>query len=104
LQQLINRIQAKRRPSFGASIADASKIMAKQGLGIIIGAYVGKVRAGSVADRIGVIPGDVITELNMKSIANAKDLEDALSALNIGSRISLSIVRGDRTVSAEGSF
>jgi glutaredoxin 3 len=104
LQQLITKIQVKQRPAFGASIADASKITAKQGSGVTLGAYVGRVRPGSVAERIGLASGDIVTELNMKSIANAKDLEDALSSLNSGSRFSLSFVRGDRTVSAEGIF
>jgi glutaredoxin 3 len=104
LQQLINAVQTKQRPSFGASIADATKITAKQGLGITLGAYIGRVRPGSVAERIGLAPGDIITELNMKSIANAKDLEDALSALSSGSRFSVSFIRDDRTISTEGIF
>jgi glutaredoxin len=37
------------RPSLGASVADASKITAKQGTGITLGAYVGKVRPSSLA-------------------------------------------------------
>jgi glutaredoxin 3 len=102
LQQLISKAQAKQSPSFGASIADASKITARYGSGITLGAYVGKVRPGSVAERIGLAPGDIITELNMKSIATAKDMEDAISALHSGSRFSLSFIRGDRTISTEG--
>jgi glutaredoxin 3 len=104
LQQLITKIQANQHHSFGASIADASKITAKQGSGITLGAYIGRVRPGSVAERIGLAPGDIITELNMKSIATAKDLEDALSALSSGSRLSLSFIRDDRTISTEGTF
>lgn len=104
LQQLITKIQANQRPSFGASIADASKVTAKQGSGITLGAYIGRVRPGSVAERIGLAPGDIITELNVKSIANAKDLEDAISALSSGSCFSLSFIRDDRTISTEGIF
>jgi glutaredoxin 3 len=104
LEQLITQTQTRRRPSFGASIADASKITAKQGSGITLGAYVGTVRPGSIAERIGLVSGDIITELNMKSIANAKDLESALSALNSGSHFSLSFIRGNKTVTAEGIF
>jgi glutaredoxin 3 len=104
LQQLITKMQAKQRPAFGASIADASKITAKQGSGITLGAYVGRVKPGSVAERIGLVSGDIITELNMKSIANAKDLEDALSALNSGSHLSLLFIRGNRTIATEGAF
>ncbi len=42
LEQLLDQVQAKPHPSFGTSVADASKITAKQGSGIIFGAYVGK--------------------------------------------------------------
>ena len=42
LEQLLTQTQTRQRPSFGASIADASKITAKQGSGITLGAYVGR--------------------------------------------------------------
>jgi serine protease Do len=93
-----------QRPSFGASIADASKITAKQGSGITLGAYVGRIKPGSVAERIGLAPGDIITELNMKRITNAGDLERALFNLNRGSRFSLVFLRGNKTMTAEGKF
>ena len=102
LEQLLTQTQTRQRPSFGASIADASKITAKKGLGITLGAYVGGVRPGSVAMRIGLVPGDIITELNMRRIANASDLEHALSSLNNGSRFSLLFLRGNKTMSTEG--
>lgn len=104
LEQLTTQTQTGRRPSFGASIADASKIAAKQGSAIILGAYVGSVRPGLVAERAGLAPGDIITELNMRHIANADDLEDALSKLSSGSRFSLVFLRGNRTMTAEGLF
>jgi glutaredoxin 3 len=104
LEQLTTQTQTRQRPPFGASIADASKITAEQGSGIILGAYVGTVRPGSVAARIGLAPGDIITELNMKHIANADDLEDALSNLSSGSRFSLVFLRGNETMTTEGVF
>ena len=102
LEQLLNQKQTIQRPSFGASIADASKITARKSVGITIGAYVGIVRPGSVAMRIGLILGDIITEINMKRIANARDLEHALSSLNNGSRFSLLFLRSNEVKSAEG--
>jgi glutaredoxin 3 len=102
LEELLSRAQAGQHPPFGASIADASKITAKQGSGITLGAYVGRIRPGSVAERIGLAPGDIITELNMKGIANAADLERGLSNLKRGSRFSLVFLRGDKTMTAEG--
>jgi glutaredoxin 3 len=104
LEQLLTQAQTGQRPPFGASIADASKITAKQGSGITLGAYVGSVRPGSVAERIGLAPGDIITELNMRHIGSADDLEDALSNLSSGSRFSLVFLRGNQTMTAEGAF
>ena len=104
LEQLLTQTQKGQRLSFGASIADATKITAKQGSGITLGAYLGKVRLGSVAEKLGLTSGDIIIELNMKRITNADDLELALSVLNRGSRLSLVFLRGDRTITAEGIY
>ena len=104
LEQALSRRQQSQRPPFGAAIADASKITARQGLGMIFGAYIGKIKPGSVADRIGLVQGDIITELNMQPIANADALEDALSRLSKGSRISLVFLRDNKTLSTEETF
>ena len=104
LDQLLTQTQAGQRPSFGASIADASKITAKQSTGITLGAYIGRVRPGSVAQRIGLTSGDIIIELNMKNIANASDLERALSGLSRGSRLSLVFLRGNKKLASEGIY
>jgi S1-C subfamily serine protease len=100
--QLEQVLSQEQRPSLGAAIADASKITAKQGTGITLGAYVGKVRPSSLAERLGLAVGDIITEVNMQSIANADDLERALSKLSKGSRISLVLIRGNKGFTTEG--
>jgi len=99
LEQAINQ---KQWPSFGASIADASKITARQGDSIVLGAYVGKVKPSLPAQRAGLVAGDIIIELNMKNIANAMDFENAVSKLNKGSRFSIVFLRGDTKLSSEG--
>jgi glutaredoxin 3 len=104
LDQLTSQTQTGQPPPFGASIADTSRVAATRALGIVLGAYVGRVRPGSIAERIGLAPGDVITELNMKPIANAGDLEDALSNLSSGSRFSVVFLRSNETMTTEGMF
>ena len=104
LEQLLAGIQANQRPSFGASIADAGKITAKQGSGITLGAYVGGTRPGSVARRTGLVPADIIIQFNTKSISNAADLERELSSLKKGSRFSVVFLRDSKTVTAEGTL
>ncbi|MFH1383047.1 MAG: glutaredoxin domain-containing protein [Chloroflexota bacterium] len=101
LEQVLSQQQ---RPSFGASVADASTITQRQGTGITLGAYVGKVRPGSVAERIGLSPGDIIVEINMQPVTNAGDLEKSMAKLSTGSRFSLVFLRGDRQLTGEGVF
>jgi S1-C subfamily serine protease len=104
LEQALNMEQQRDRPSFGAAIADASKITARQGLGITLGAYIGNVRPGSVAQRVGLAPGDIITEINMQRVATADDLEQALSKISKGGRIALVFLRGNKTFTTEGAL
>ena len=102
LERTITRSIGAQRPPFGAAIADAAKITAQKGTSITLGAYIGKIRAGSVAEKIGLSPDDIITELNMQRITNASDLEQALSKVNKGSRFSLVFLRGNNTHTTEG--
>ncbi|MFC1938883.1 glutaredoxin domain-containing protein [Chloroflexota bacterium] len=103
LEQTIDQLESTKRPYFGASIADAGKITARQGQALL-GALIGKVKPGSVAGRLGLEPGDIITEFNMRPISNANDIEGAISKLKKGSRISLVFIRGNKTLSNEGVF
>ncbi len=96
--------QTQRRPAFGASIADASKITAKQGVGITLGAYIGSVKPGSVAAQTGLRSGDIITGLNLDNVATAADLERALSGLHSGSAFSVYFLRGNHSMTADGTF
>ena len=93
-----------QRPSFGASVADAEKITQKQGGSITSGAYVGNVRPDSVAEKVGLAPGDIITEVNMQHISNAEDLERVVTKLDKGNRISLVFLRGNKQLTAEGTL
>jgi len=101
LEQILSQQQES---SLGASVADASKITAQQGIGITLGAYVGKVRPGSLAERAGLSPGDIITEVNMQRIANADNLERAISKLSKNSRVSLVFIREKKEFTTEGTL
>lgn len=102
LEQALGPGSQARRPSFGASIADASKITARQSSVATFGAYIGKVKSGSVAQRLGLQPGDIITEINMQRIANAGDLENVLGRMSKGNRLATIVLRGDKTIGIEG--
>ncbi len=104
LEQALSQQQKTRRPPFGAAIADASKVTARRGLDITPGAYIGNVRPGSLAARMGLAPGDIVVEANTQRITSADDLERALSRLNEGSHISLVFLRNGKVHVAEGTL
>jgi S1-C subfamily serine protease len=91
------------RPSFGASVADAARILSKQGQIPVFGAYVGKVAPGSPAERLGLAPGDIIVEMNVRPVTRAEDVSSALAAASPGSRIAVTWQRGDRRLSGQVS-
>ncbi len=95
---------AAQRPPFGLKIADASGVAMKQGGIPVFGAYVGAVRPGSIAGRMGLQPGDIITELNMQPIRNSMDFETALARLNIAAKFQIVFTRGSQTLKAEASY
>ncbi|HEX2171987.1 MAG TPA: PDZ domain-containing protein [Dehalococcoidia bacterium] len=92
---------AQGKVSFGASVADASKILVKRGQIPIFGAFVGKVAPRSIAERAGLQPGDIITELNLRPIRNADDVEQALAGLEPGTRVRVAYLRGNQTLHDE---
>lgn len=89
------------RVKFGAAIADASRITMQQGKLPLFGAYVGKVAPGSPAQRAGLQPGDIVTELNLRAVTNADTMEQALATLEPGSLVRVLFTRGDRNLRAE---
>ena len=100
--QLEAVIKQGQKPSLGALVADASKITAKQGTGITLGAYIGSIKSGSLAERLGLAKGDIIIEINMQHIANAADVEKASAKLGKGNRVFVRFLRDDKQHAAEG--
>ena len=101
LEQLIGRGGGDNRPRFGLKVADASKITRKMGGLPVFGALVGSVAPGSPAERAGIKEGDIITEINMRPIRGADDLEKALSNLRSGARAAIILQRGQQSLRAE---
>jgi glutaredoxin 3 len=104
-QRQLEQALSQRRPespSFGAAVADASKITQKQGGAVSLGAYVGKVRPGSAAARLGLTAGDIITEINKQIIADADDMEKTVAGLGAGSRVAVVFLRGGNRRAVEG--
>lgn len=101
LNALIPRMQAAGKPSFGAAVADASAITAKKGGPVQSGAYIGKIKPGSTAERMKLQVGDIITWINKMSISNAAQLEQAIASLKPGQQLTIIYLRGGTSHSTE---
>jgi S1-C subfamily serine protease len=83
--------------SLGAAVADAARVNSMRGTPSTSGAYVGGVKPGSAAQRMGLTLGDIIVEVNKQPVASAGDLERIIGTLRPGSRILVVFQRdGDR--------
>jgi glutaredoxin 3 len=101
LEQLLGKVGSDSKPRFGLKVADASKITRKMGGLPVFGALVGTVAPASPAERAGIKEGDIITEINMRPIRGADDLEKALANLRVGGRVSIILQRGQQALQAE---
>ena len=101
LDQLLASRRAEESPRLGLSVANASSIARKQGVGPAEGAYVGGVKPFSLGDRTGLAKGDVIVELAGRPIRSADDLEAAASTLKPRESFSLVYLRDGHRMSAQ---
>ena len=95
---------AAQGPSLGAAVADAARITRLRGLPPAEGAFVGGVKPGSAAQRLGLATGDIITEINGRPVKSPDDLEHAISGLGPGNRIFLVYLRDGNRRAAEGTL
>jgi glutaredoxin-like YruB-family protein len=95
-QPRLRQLLKKAKPRLGASVADAASFARKQPDIPVSGAYVGKVRSGSPADKAGLHKGDVITALGGQPIILVDDLYNLAAQVPQGRDISLTYVRDGR--------
>jgi len=93
LEQLIAQAEAAARPKFGAGIANVGKA-GRKGVPINFGAYVGRIGTGSIAERVGLVIGDVIIQMNNKQISDTVDLEHFMASIKQGDKLSVVFIRG----------
>lgn len=60
------------------------------------GLFIGKLTVGGSADRAGLVPGDIIYNVNGKEIDNIDLLRDAVANNSIGTRLKLGVYRGTK--------
>ena len=101
LEPLLAKGGDGQHPRFGLKVADASRVAQKIGAVPVFGALVGAVAPSSLGERAGIQRGDIITEINMRPIRNADDLEQALANLGPGGRATILLLRQGKTLKAE---
>ena len=85
------------KAKLGAAIADAASQVKKHPGIPAAGAYVGKVKPGSPAERAGLHSGDVITTLGGQPVERAGDVQRLVSGMPPGRDIPLTYVRDGET-------
>jgi glutaredoxin 3 len=98
LEQLLAPLAgATARRSLGVSVANAAKYVPS----VERGAYVGRVRHGSPAERTGLQKGDVIVELAGRPVDNADALVSLSQGLTPGQAVPVVVLRNGRRLAAQ---
>lgn len=82
----------------GAAVADAASRVQMDG------AYVGRVKPGSLADKAGLKAQDVIVELDGQAVRNSADLARIMAGLRPGARPKLTYMRQGQRMQSELSI
>ena len=97
LEELLTQ-GAAAKVELGAAVADAASRVQMEG------AYVGRVKRGSLADKAGLKARDVIVELNGQAVRNSADLARIISGLRPGARPKLTYMCQGQRMQAELSI
>ena len=110
LQRIVDRFGGSKRPSLGLMAAEAESylkghpdIAANYPEGIK-GIYVGQTRPGSVAEKAGLLPGDIIVAAANKRVANLHALDRLIDTLKAGESISFRYYRGQQDATGTLQF
>lgn len=96
----VGKAGAIKRPWLGAAGQSVNAEMAQAlGLDRPTGVIVSEVFPGGPAERAGMLPGDLITSLDGRSVDDLDTLRFRLATGELGANVSMGIIRGDRTVS-----
>jgi serine protease DegQ len=82
----------------GLAVGDASR---RSGNIPIFGAFVGRVAPGSIGERAGLQPGDIVTDINGSGVSGAADVEKALTGIRAGDVLTVIFLRGGESRKSE---
>jgi S1-C subfamily serine protease len=89
---------AMSKVELGAAVADAASRVQTDG------AYVGRVKPGSLAEKAGLKARDVIVELDGQTVRNSADLARIMASLRLGTKLKLIFMRHGQRVETELSL
>jgi predicted metalloprotease with PDZ domain len=92
--------QAGAPPKFGAAVADVGK-SGRKDIPINFGAYIGRIKPGSIAEKAGLAVGDVIIQLNNQGVSRAVHLELLIAKIKPGDKLSIVFIRGNAIQTTE---
>lgn len=96
MEQIIEHGDVKRG-ALGVTIQNLTPELANSfGLDDDNGAVITEVAPGSAADKAGIEPGDIITEVNGKKVLNGSDLRVKVALFRIGSTVKLTVLRNQK--------
>ena len=94
---------AVRRGLFGVGVQDLTPELAQAlGTDVTRAAVVASVEPGSAAAAAGLAPGDLITEINGRTVSGASDLRNRVGLMPIGTPLELAVVRQGQPITLRG--
>ena len=100
LEWLIAQAQSNTPLKFGAAVADVNK-SGRTDLPVNFGAYIGRIKPGSIAEKAGLAVGDIIIQLNNHGVSRAAHLELLMTKIKPGDKIKVVFIRRDIVTTAE---
>ena len=100
LEWLLAQAQAGTPLMFGAAVADVDKA-SRKGISITFGAYVGRIKPGSIAEKAGLAVGDVIIQLNNQGVSRAAHMELLIAKIKQGDKLAIVFIRGNTVNTTE---
>ncbi len=94
-REQIARLLPHEKPPLrlGVSIASVQPAANRPG-----GAYIGQVGGGSLAERAGIRPGDVLIEMAQRPVRSAADVHAIMAEARAGDQVSVTLWRAGRTL------
>ena len=103
MQQLIKNGEV-RRGRLGAQAQDLTPQLAEAfNIPFRRGAVVSHVEKKSPADRAGLKPGDIVTDINGKAVRNADMLRNHMGLLRIGESVTMSVLRDNKKLTLKAT-